>query len=108
MTYRNRRLLDLAHSIKACQLQIPEVCIGHQEHGCEPAHGPKSWLDGGAGLKSADVFAAACHPCHVELDQGKLLSRAERQWYWGRGCARTWAELMRLGWLEVVKIARAA
>ena len=78
MTFRSRALLDLAH-------------------------GPKSWLNGGGALKAADVFAAACHPCHVELDQGRRLTREERQWYWGRGAARTWAELMRLGWLKVYR-----
>lgn len=108
MTYRSRRLLDLAHGIKACQIQIPEVCTGYQAHGCEPCHGPKSMLNGGMGCKSDDVFAAGCHPCHVELDQGRRLSRDERQFYWLRGAARTWAELMRLGWLRVADIARRA
>lgn len=108
MTYRSRRLLDLAHGIKACQIGIPEVCEAFCPHGCEPAHGPKSWLGGGASLKSADVFAAACHSCHRELDQGKRLSREDRAYFWGRGAARTWAELMRLGWLEVAQKAREA
>lgn len=105
MTFRSRALLDLAHGIQACTIGIPEVCTGHCEGGCEPAHGPKSWLNGGGALKSDDVFAASCHACHVEIDQGKLLSRDERAFYWGRGCARTWAELMRLGWLKVAETA---
>jgi len=108
MTYRSRRLLDLAHEIKACQVQIPGCCIGFSPHGCEPAHGPKSWLHGGGALKSDDVFAAACHACHAEIDREKRLSREERQWYWGRGAARTWAELMRLGWLKVESVGERA
>lgn len=102
MTLRARDLLDLAHSIHECQLQIPGVCIGYSAHGCEPAHGPKSMLNGGMGHKSDDVFAAGCHACHVEIDQGKALSREDRQWYWLRGAARTWARLIENGMLKVV------
>lgn len=104
MTYRNRKLLDLAHSVCECQLQIPGVCIGHSAHGCEPAHGPKLMLGGGMGCKSADVFAAACHACHVAIDQGKELSKEDRQWYWLRGAARTWAKLMESGLLCVTRV----
>lgn len=100
MTYRNRKLLDLAHEMHHCTLEIPGVCVGYSE-GLEPAHGPKSWLNGGGAIKSDDVFAGACHPCHAELDQGKSLTRAEREFYWGRGAARTWVELMKRGMLVI-------
>lgn len=99
--YRNRRLLNLAHSINECQIGLPDVCAGYSVDGCEPAHGPKSMLGGGGALKSDDVFAAGCHACHVEIDQGKRLSRDERQWFWLRGAARTWALLMKRGLLQV-------
>ena len=98
---RNRRLLDLAHEMRACTLAIPGVCQGYAGEGLEPAHGPKSLLGGGVGQKSDDIFAASCHACHVELDQGRRLSRQERQDAWLLGAARTWAELMRLGKLVV-------
>lgn len=101
MTYRSRKLLDLAHSMHDCTLQIPGVCSGYSAEGCEPAHGPKSMLNGGMGCKSADVFAAACHSCHAEIDQGKALSKDDRQWYWLRGAARTWAKLMEAGRIVV-------
>lgn len=101
MTLRDRKNLDLAHELQRCTLQIPGVCRGVSNEGCEPAHGPKSMLDGGMGHKSDDVFAAACHECHVEIDSGKSLTREDRQWYWLRGCARTWAMLMKLGLLKV-------
>lgn len=97
MTFRSRKLLDLAHSMHDCTLQIPGVCSGYSPEGCEPAHGPKSMLGGGMGCKSDDVFAAACHACHAALDQGKDLTRDERQWFWLRGAARTWARLMETG-----------
>lgn len=101
MTYRSRSLLDLAHRVNECQMGIPGVCEEYSAHGCEPAHGPKSWLSGGIGCKSDDIHAASCHSCHVEIDQGKTLSRDERQWYWGRAAARTWALYLRNGWLKV-------
>lgn len=100
-TLRSRGLLDLAHEINQCQIQIPDVCTGYSPEGCEPAHGPRSMLDGGGALKSSDVFAAGCHACHIEIDQGKRLSREDRQWYWLRGMARTWALLVRTGRLKV-------
>lgn len=98
---RNRRLLDLAHGMRVCTVGIPACCTGPSPEGLEPAHGPKSWLDGGGAMKSADVFAAACHACHAELDQGRRLTREERQWYWARGAVRTWAALMKSGKLKV-------
>lgn len=101
MTYRSRKMLDLAHRMNRCTLAIPGVCVGFAAEGLEPAHGPKSLLGGGVGHKPGDVFAAACHACHAELDQGKRLSREERQWYWLRGAALTWLELMKSGKLKV-------
>ena len=53
------------------------------------------------GMKSDDVFAAACHDCHAEIDQGGNLSKEDRQWYLLRGAARTWSELMKRALLKV-------
>lgn len=97
VAYRNRKLLDCAHIMHDCTIQIPGVCRGYSVEGLEPAHGPKSWLNGGGAHKSDDVFAAACHECHVELDQGRHTTREEKDWYWGRGAARTWSWLMQHG-----------
>lgn len=98
---RSRALLDLAHELHDCTLQIPNVCRVYIPEGLEPCHGPKSWLAGGGAMKSSDVFAAGCHWCHAELDQGRQLTREEKEWYWGRGAARTWAALMVLGKLRL-------
>jgi len=101
--YRNRRLLDLAHGINECQIRIPTVCTGYTVEGCEPAH--SNWAEHGKGAhRKADdcFFAASCHACHAELDQGKRLSRELRQEFWARGHFRT----MRLLWLrELIKVA---
>ena len=100
---RSRAALDLAHGMHECTLEIPDACRGYVLEGLEPCHGPKSWLDGGGAMKASDVFAAGCHWCHVELDQGNRLTRDEKEWYWGRGAARTWAHLLATGKLKVVR-----
>lgn len=102
--YRNRKLLDLAHRMQQCQLRIPGVCIGHSEHGCEPAHA-NNWRQtfgkGGARKAHDCFFAAACHPCHVALDQGNKLTGEEKFEYWSRGHNRTLLALFRNGWIKV-------
>ena len=102
--YRNSALLDLAHQIQECQLQLPEVCEGFSEHGCEPAHA-NNWRSvfgkGGARKAHDCFFAAACHPCHAELDQGRRFDADEKFEYWSRGHDRTLLELFRRGLLKV-------
>ena len=99
---RNRALLDLAHRLNQCTLNIPGVCTGYSVEGLEPAH--SNWAEDGKGksLKAHDnLHAAACHACHAELDQGNKLSREERQWYWNRGHKQTMTQYWRNGWLAV-------
>lgn len=102
--YRNRKLLDLAHKIQECQLQIPVVCIGWSDHGCEPAHA-NNWrpvFGKGGSRKAHDCyFAAGCNPCHRELDQGKRFTGEEKFEFWSRGHDRTLLELFRRGYLKV-------
>jgi len=102
--YRNRKLLDVAHKINECQLQIPGVCQGWSEEGCEPAHA-NNWHPvygkGGARKAHDNFFAAGCHACHFELDQGRNLSNEERHEYWRIGHARTLLEMFRRGFVKV-------
>ena len=99
---RSRRLLDRCHELTHCTLQIPGVCIGVSPEGLEPAHANMEAAGKGMGIKADDTcIAAACHPCHVELDQGKNLSRDERQWYWLRGYMRTMRAFFQRGWIRV-------
>lgn len=100
MIYRNRAALDLAHDMHECTIGVPGVCVGYAVEGCEPAHGGQA-LGKGMGIKAGDVFAAACHACHAEIDQGKLLTKGEKESYIHRGMARTWLALMRSGRLVV-------
>ena len=103
--YRSRSLLDLAHSINECTVQVPGVCVGYVPEGCEPAHLAKTLFDGGGAMKSSDIFAASCHSCAVECDQGKSLSRDDRRFFLMRGALRTWVELLRRGWLVIAETA---
>lgn len=102
--YRNRKLLDLAHKLTDCQLQLPGICAMYSEHGCEPAHA-NNWhpvYGKGGARKAHDIYhCAACHNCHAALDQGKDLSNKDRQFYWDIGFKRTMLEYLRRGWLKV-------
>lgn len=101
MYYRNRKLLDLAHRITECTVQLPEVCEIRTE-GCEPAH--SNWFEHGKGmgLKAHDCFfAAACHSCHAELDQGNLYTAQQKREAWQRGFDRTLLQIYIEGWIWV-------
>ena len=102
MTYRNRKLLDLAHRVNECQLQLDGICEGYSPDGCEPAH--SNWLIHGKGgsTKADDVYhCAACHSCHFQLDQGTIFNKAEKLEYWRRGFERTMLLYFANGWLSV-------
>ena len=101
--YRSRKLLDLAHRVQECQVRIPGVCRGYSEHGCEPAHSNQQRHGKGVGHKADDCYhAAACHDCHVAIDQGRKLSREDKQHYWRLGFERTFKLYLENGWLGVV------
>lgn len=101
-THRDRKLLDLAHKLNECQIQIPGVCQGYSPEGCEPAHSNQMEDGHGRGIKSHDcLHAAACHACHVEIDQGNKLNREDKVFYWTRGLKRTLLEYFKRGLLVV-------
>jgi len=89
--YRNRKLLDIAHEIHECTIQIPDICQGYVPEGCEPVHANwGSWSGKGMGTKGHDfLWAAGCHSCHVEIDQGASLPRSSRVEYWRTAFIRT-------------------
>jgi len=92
--YRNRELLDRAHEFTECQVQIPDLCEGHVPDGCEPAHSNQGHHGKAGRLKAHDCFfAASCHSCHAELDNGNKLTHDEKDWYWRRGFERTLLEM---------------
>ena len=66
MSYRNRKLLNLAHDAP-CFAGFEHKCEGWQ--GCDPAHSDSSIFGRGHTHKSHDfAFAAMCHTAHMMLD----------------------------------------
>ena len=88
MTYRNRRLLDLAHSMP-CMAHFDHQCTAW--HGCEPAHSDSQLFGRGHGHKSHDwAFASLCHNAHVELS---TFDREAKQAEWLRAYIGTQSHL---------------
>jgi hypothetical protein len=93
--YRNRKLLDLAH-------QLPCQCCGRGE-ASEPAHSNFHQHGKGMSIKAHDVFfAALCHDCHRELDQGKSMTFDKRFDMWQRAHDKTLLEIFRRGLVRVL------
>lgn len=97
MTYRNRRLLNLAHECP-CTAKFPHDCSEYQ--GVEPAHADSQMFGRGHGHKSNDwAFAAMCHTAHMMLD---TFEREQKQTEWTIGFVAT------QNWLwgnEMVRVA---
>ena len=96
MTYRNRKLLDLAHKLNDCP-----ICGKYSPEGLEPMHSNQQRHGRGFGHKSADHFhAAGCHDCHTKIDSG-MLSREEKEAMWLRAFESTLTAYFVNGWLVV-------
>lgn len=79
MSYRNRKLLDLAYQFP-CMLQLPG-CEGGDAG--EPAHANSARQGKGGAMKAHDCFhVPACRSCHVRMDQGGQMTRDERREAW--------------------------
>ncbi len=66
MTYRNRKLLDIAHTLP-CMATFEHECFGYL--GCDPAHSDSSIFGRGFSHKSNDwAFAFMCNSAHKMLD----------------------------------------
>jgi hypothetical protein len=100
MTYKNRALLDLAHTAP-CFADFPHKCEGWQ--GCDPAHSDSSIFCRGIGYKSRDfAFAAMCHTSHMMLDT-KIFTREEKFYAWLRAYVATQEYLWETGLIQVAK-----
>lgn len=96
MTYRNRRLLDLAHDMP-CKARFPHVCTEHL--GVEPAHSDQQMWGRGHGHKSHDfAFASLCHTAHMMLD---TFDRETKQAEWLRAHIATTEHLWSQGMVRV-------
>lgn len=105
--YRNRALLDTAHSVKACM-----NCAAYIEHGCDPAHSNQQTHGKGMSIKASDCyFAALGNPCgcHRWLDSGTGMdptgrytdSREDKQAMWRAAFDRTLLTLWEQGKVRV-------
>jgi len=106
MTYRNRKLLDLAHKIP-CMAQFPHGCIQHleveppAEYAVEAAHSDSSMFGRGMRLKTPDwAFAAMCHTAHLMLSD---MGREEKFSEWLRGFKLTFDYLFDKKLIGVLK-----
>ena len=97
MTYRNRKLLDLAcdQACVMCNAQDGTIVAAHSnliEHGK------------GMGTKAHDGMVAwLCYCCHADLDQGTRLSKQERMEFTLSAICRTYMRMWDQQLIEVVK-----
>jgi len=97
MIYRNKTLLEIVRDIPCqhCEILDGTVVAAHSNQ----------LRDGkGRGIKSHDYrIAALCYACHMELDQGKNLSKQERVEMWEEAHRKTIGLLFDNGKLQVIK-----
>jgi len=87
MMYRNQKLLEAVRE-SPCQL------CGVQNGTVVAAHSNQLRDGKGRGIKAHDYrIAALCYHCHMEIDQGKLMSREMRLNAWDEAHRKT------VGWL---------
>lgn len=85
--YRNKKLLEILR-------QSPCQECGREDGTVVAAHSNQLRDGKGRGIKADDFrVAALCYSCHMELDQGKSLSKAERVEVWEEAHRKT------IGWL---------
>jgi hypothetical protein len=85
--YRNKKLLEILR-------QSPCQECGREDGTVVAAHSNQLRDGKGRGIKADDYrVAALCYSCHMELDQGKSLSKAERVEIWEEAHRKT------IGWL---------
>ena len=95
MNYRNKKLLELVR-ILPCQN------CGIEDGTVIAAHSNQQRDGKGTGIKAHDYrIAALCNRCHMELDQGKLMSKFDRIETWEEAHRKTIGSLFELGLLKV-------
>lgn len=91
--YRNKKLLEFVRSFPCqhCFIQDGTIVAAHSNQ----------LRDGkGKGIKAHDYrIAALCFKCHMELDQGKNLTKQERIEMWEEAHRKTIGELFERGFI---------
>jgi len=92
--YRNKKLLEIVRNFpcQICGIENGTVVAAHSNQ----------LRDGkGRGIKAHDYrIASLCYRCHHEIDQGTLLTKAERVERWEEAHRRTIALLFEQGYLH--------
>lgn len=97
MTYRN------PHLLKACRELACQQC-GAEDGTVVAAHSNQLRDGKGRAIKAADYrVAALCRQCHHDIDQGAILSKADRRDAWERAHRKTIGALFESGLLQVRK-----
>jgi hypothetical protein len=97
MMYRNKTLLEIVRDIPCQHCEIADGTV-------VAAHSNQLRDGKGRGIKSHDYrIAALCYACHMELDQGKNLSKQERVEMWEEAHRKTIGLLFDNGKLQVIK-----
>ena len=95
MVYRNKKLLEILR-------QSPCQACGREDGTVVAAHSNQLRDGKGRGIKADDFrVAALCYSCHMELDQGKSLSKAERVEMWEEAHRKTIGWLFETGRIEI-------
>lgn len=93
--YRNKRLLEVVRQLpcQICEIEDGTIVAAHSNQ----------LRDGkGRGLKAHDYrIAALCYQCHMEIDQGKSLSKSDRIEAWEEAHRKTIGELFEQ---EILKV----
>jgi hypothetical protein len=94
MAYRNPKLL-------AAVRLLP--CVNCGVVGTQAAHSNQIQHGSGTAIKSGDNYCMAlCPKCHFSLDNGNVLTKAERRLMTFEGIAESYARLMEKGLIKVV------
>ena len=97
LIYRNKKLLEIVRQspCQHCEIENGTIVAAHSNR----------LRDGkGRSIKAHDYrIAALCYKCHMELDQGKNLSRDDRRDLWEEAHRKTIGWLFETGRLDVHK-----
>jgi hypothetical protein len=95
LIYRNRKLLEILR-------QSPCQECGRSDGTVVAAHSNQLRDGKGRGIKAHDYrVAALCYSCHMNLDQGKSLDKAERVEIWEEAHRKTIAWLFENNHIEI-------
>jgi hypothetical protein len=94
--YRNKKLLE------ACR-EMPCQHCGAEDGTVVAAHSNQLRDGKGKGIKAHDYrVAALCFKCHAELDQGKALTKHQKQYLWEEAHRKTIGQLFERELVKVV------